>query len=155
MRKILVFGMILFMMCGCQNKIAFEELKTLSFNELDHKLEQEETMVVYFGWTKNCGDSIHFQENYLSKHLTEDSPFLKLYVVDLDEELPKALSDKEKRKPMFQKYGVQYSPTLVYYENGEIVKLLEWTPESTDKETGILSSRLDRFFKEVGYLKSE
>ena len=153
MKKILGISAFLLVLCGCNDKVAFSELKRLHFDELDQKLEQREDMVVYFGWTQNCEDSIHFQENYLADHLSEDSAFLELYVVDLDEELPDALTDKEKREPMFERYGVKYSPTLVQYEKGEIVKLLEWTPETTDKETGILASRLDRFFTEVGYLK--
>ena len=105
----------------------------------------------------SCGPSkcdkavLKKQSNLMVHH--RSAAFLELYVVDLDEELPDALTDKEKREPMFERYGVKYSPTLVQYEKGEIVKLLEWTPETTDKETGILASRLDRFFTEVGYLK--
>ena len=138
--------------CNVNQTKAFDSLQTLTFEELDQKIEKQESFAVYFGWVENCGDSIHFQDNYLESHLAKDSAFQNLYVVNLDEELPDALVDKSKREVMFSKYGVQYSPTLVYYEKGGIKEFLEWTPETTDKETGILKQKLDRFFETIGYL---
>lgn len=143
---------VLLSACGGNNK-TIEDLKHIDFKTLDEKIANEETMVVYFGWTKNCTDSINFQENYLEKHINKEEAFLNVLVVDLDKEAPKALEDRKLREPLKEKYNVMYSPTIVYYEKGKIKKLLEWTPETTDKETGIFSSTLDSFFKEAGYLK--
>ncbi|MEG0265623.1 MAG: thioredoxin family protein [Erysipelotrichaceae bacterium] len=154
MRKILV-GLLCCLLCtGCFGESAdVSDLKQISFKELDKKILNKEDMVVYFGWTENCGDSKNFQDNYLKEKINNEKSFKKLLVVDLDKEAPKALSNRKLRTPIKEKYNVMYSPTLVYYENGEIKKLLEWTPATTDKDTGILRSNLDAFFKEAGIIK--
>ncbi|MEF9962241.1 MAG: hypothetical protein RR863_06120 [Erysipelotrichaceae bacterium] len=154
MKKVLVALLccILCSSCFAQGKDV-HDLKQLNFKELDQKIVDKETMVVYFGWIDNCGDSKNFQDNYLKKKIKHEKDFEKLLVVNLDKEAPKALTNRKLREPIKEKYNVMFSPTLVYYEKGEIKKLLEWTPATTDKDTGILASTLDSFFKEAGYIE--
>lgn len=154
MRKFLLICFTIMLITGCSGSgKTVEDLKHISLEELDQRIVDKTTMVVYFGWTKNCDDSKNFQENYLEEQLNKHETFEKLLVVDLDKEAPKALKDKKKREPLKEKYNVMYSPTLIYYKDGEIKKLLEWTPETTDKNTGIFKTALDSFFKESGYLE--
>lgn len=154
---ILMMCCFLFVMSGCnlekETTVKLEDFEHLTLDELDQKLADKETIVVYFGWTQNCGDSQNFQNNYLLTE-SETNPKLKeIYIVDLDKELPDALEDKEKREPLKEKYEVEYSPTLVSYEEGKLSKLLSWTPATTDKNTGILKADLDAYFTELGYLE--
>lgn len=159
MKKLSVVICLMFLiLTGCSLKdeetLKMEEFPHLTLTELDQKIADKESMVVYFGWTQNCGDSQNFQNNYLLKEAINHPKLKEIYVVDLDEELPEALEDKEKREPLFEKYEVQYSPTIVSYQEGLIAKLLSWTPATTDKNTGILKSDLDEFFTETGYLET-
>lgn len=139
-------------MTGCEKKATMDEFTHLTFAQLDEKISNQESMLVYFGWTQNCGDSKNFQDNYLLKYVKDEEKLKDIYIVDLDIENPEGLDDKEKRSEMNEKYSVMYSPTLIYYKDGENVDLLSWTPATTDKDTGILQSTLDNFFMKYGYL---
>lgn len=143
----------MFILAGCTKEEAkIEDFPHLTFEQLDEKLNNNESMLVYFGWTQNCGDSLNFQNNYLLKYAGDENKLKEVYIVDLDQENPEGLDDKEKRTEMNEKYGVLYSPTLIYYKEGKNVDLLSWTPATTDKDTGIMQSSLDNFFIKYGYL---
>ncbi len=141
--------------CKRQESSAYtmDIFKHITLAELDEKIVNHEDMVVYFGWTKNCLDSVNFQNNYLLKKVDESSKFKDILVVDLDTELPSGLLDKDARAPLIEKYDVEFSPTIVFYKGGKLYKLLAWTPATTDKLTGILQADLDAFFKEIGFLQ--
>ncbi len=145
-----------FFLVGCKRQETSENtmnmLKHITLTELDEKIANQEDMVVYFGWTKNCLDSINFQNHYLLPKVEEGSKFQDILVVDLDIELPEGLLDKDARAPLVEKYDVEFSPTIVSYKGGKLYKLLAWTPATTDKLTGILQADLDTFFKEIGFL---
>lgn len=145
----------MFMATGCEAKPTLDDFQHLTFAQLDEKLENNETMLVYFGWTQNCGDSINFQDHYLLKYVNDEPKLKDIYIVDLDIENPEGLDDKDKRADMNEKYGVLYSPTLIYYNEGKVMELLSWTPATTDKDTGIMQSSLDTFFMKYGYLQEE
>lgn len=140
------------LMSGCAKKMSIEEFPHLTFAQLDEKIANDETMIVYFGWTQNCGDSLNFQDNYLVKYASDDNKLKEVYIVDLDVENPEGLDDKEKRADMNDKYDVMYSPTLISYEKGMPVELISWTPATTDKDTGIMQSSLDNFFMKYEYI---
>lgn len=129
-------------------------LQTLSLEEVDEFLANKESGILYFGWITNCGDSLNFQENYLEQLLV-DNPNLKdnLYIVNLDEELPDALLEKEKRQPLTEKYDVSYSPTLLWVVDGVTSEKIEWQLKTSDPETAIARVELDEFFNKTGYLK--
>ena len=158
MKKYLyAFLVCLFLVAGCEQKqtATIEDFPHLSFAELDEKIANKETMLVYFGWTENCGDSRNFQDHYLLKYLEEEPKLKEIFVVNLDVENPEGLDDKEKRADMNEKYGVLYSPTLIYYKEGKAIELLSWTPATTDKDTGIMQTSLDSFLLKYGYLSKE
>ena len=158
MKKIFLLLVILLLFTSCtkpeqpvEEKL-FPELKVISFEELDVLLEEGYTGVVYFGWVDNCGDSHNIQDNYFEAKLKENSEWMdKIYVVNLDLEIPDALVDKEQRVPMTEKYGVQFSPTLIYYVNGENLSFIEWTPISSDPDTAIPLEIIEEFFANIGY----
>ena len=160
MKKMLILGAVIMMTlaggCSKEDKAApaktVFDLQQITFEELDKELTNKGSMVVYFGWIENCTDSKNFQKNYLNKHLNSDQDFQAIKVVNLDKELPDALETRDERAGIKAKYDVEYSPTLVYYIDGKAVSKLEWTPDTTDKKTGIMKSRLDEFFKDCGYL---
>ena len=161
MKKWLILGAVMMMALvgGCSQKDKAAPSKTvfdleqITFEELDQKLANKGSFVVYFGWIENCTDSKNFQKNYLNKHINSDKEFQTIKVVNLDKELPKALENHDERAPMKAKYDVEFSPTLVHYIDGLAVSKLEWTPDTTDKKTGIMASRLDEFFQNCGYMK--
>lgn len=158
MRKKLIVCLLLFSVglvaCGTGNKKSdLSSLEHLTFDQLDEKLAANESFVVYFGWTENCGDSEQFQKGYLEKKIQTDDEFKKIYVVDLDKELPDGLSNKDARKPMKDKYDVYASPTMVQYVDGKMGKKIEWTTLNSSDKTGILESELDAYFTEIGLLK--
>lgn len=145
----------IFFVTGCEKKATMDTFTHITFAQLDEKIASKENMLVYFGWTQNCGDSKNFQDNYLLQYMNDEEKLKEIYVVDLDQENPEGLDDKTKRTDMNEKYGVMYSPTLIYYKEGENIDLLSWTPATTDKETGILQSSLDNFFLKYGYIQKE
>jgi hypothetical protein len=158
MKKIFLLFAFLLLFTSCTKPVKpveeklFPELKVVSFEELDGLLEEGYTGVVYFGWVDNCGDSQNIQNNYFETKLKENPEWMdKIYVVNLDLEIPDALVDKEQRAPMTEKYGVQYSPTLIYYVDGEIVSYIEWTPVTSDPETAIPLDIIEEFFTNIGY----
>ena len=158
MKKILVVFVALFILVGCKPNKPIEEvslfskLQVITFEELDVLLENGLNAVVYYGWIENCGDSQNFQNNYLEEKLKENPEWIdKIYVVNLDIEIPEALGDKELRTPMFEKYGVLYSPTLIYYIDSENVALIEWTPLTGDPDTAIPVDVINEFFANAGY----
>lgn len=156
--KIVALSVIsLLLVVGCAQKKEeehvhpkFDALERLTLAQLDEKIANEDTFTVYMGWTENCEDSSNFQDNYLEKKLGEEDNFKKIYVVDLDKEAPKALKDEEERKPLTKKYNLEGSPAVMYYEKGVQTDKIQWTPETTDKTTGILADDLDTFFKKIG-----
>lgn len=132
----------------------FESLNKLSFEEVDQFLADKKSGILYFGWIENCGDSVNFQENYLEDLLTQQPDLKeKIFVVNLDQEAPDALVDKELRKPMTEKYDVAYSPTLLSVVEGKTVEKIEWELKTSDPETAIAREELDKFFNNTGYLK--
>lgn len=164
MKKVgLLLALLLLASCSTSNAEPEEEvkptpeidsLKRLTLDEVDEFLANKESGILYFGWITNCGDSRNFQENYLEQLLI-DQPQLKdsLYVVDLDQELPDALIEKELRAPLTEKYDVSYSPTLLHVENGETVSKVEWNLKTSNPTTAIPPQELDSFFSSTGYLK--
>ncbi|MGL5540544.1 MAG: hypothetical protein ACRDBX_02790 [Erysipelotrichaceae bacterium] len=164
MKKLLLGCALLLVLVGCSKAptdepneptAAFDELTRISFAELESKIANKESMVVYFGWVENCGDAVNFQNNYLIPALEENERFKALYVVDLDVENPEGLNDKTKRESMKAQFGVHYSPTFIQYEEGEVEEFLEWTPLTTDATYALPKADLDQFFHEVGYLDSD
>ncbi len=133
-------------------KLTMDDYQYLTFDELEEKIDSGEEFVTMYGWVEGCGDTVNFDENYLIPKSIEHEQFLNTYIIDLDIELPEGLIDKEKREPMKERFGVFYGPTLVHYNNGEIVTFLEWTPAITDDTYGMMPSSIDHFFKQVGWL---
>lgn len=146
----------IFFLAGCKQQktsaYTMDTLQHLTFAQLDEKIANQEDMVVYFGWAKNCLDSVNFQDNYLLPKLEVNEKFKEIFVVDLDAELPDGLLNKEARAPLIEKYDVEFSPTIVSYKGGKLHQLLAWTPATTDKLTGILEADLDVFFQSIGFL---
>lgn len=145
--------LVLMVLTGCQKKVSgitFSDLTVIQFDELDQKIANKETMVVYFGWVSNCPDSRNIQENYIQPLLDQADPTLQnMVIVDLDLIIPDALANKELRKPMYEKYQVQFGPTIIYYVDGEIKEMIEWTAANGDEHYGINKDLLDRFFEKV------
>lgn len=154
---ILLVSLLLFVgIAGCNVKQTnpFDSLKRVTFLELDSMITKGDTMVVYFGWTKNCGDALNIQKNYFREALAANPDWkTKIFVVDLDSEIPAALDNIAFRKPMSDLYGVQHSPTLVYYSAGVKTKMIEWTPINADSTYGIPLPLITDFFTSTGYLK--
>jgi len=155
--RILLVSLLLFIgIAGCSVKQTnpFDSLKRVTFLELDDMIANGDTMVVYFGWTKNCGDALNIQKNYFKDALTANPDWkTKVFVVDLDSEIPAALANKAFRKPMTDMYGVKYSPTVVYYAGGVKTKMIEWTPTNADATYAIPLPQITDFFTSIGYLK--
>ncbi|MGL5978196.1 MAG: thioredoxin family protein [Erysipelotrichaceae bacterium] len=152
MKKLGIVLILLVGLVGCNKQPAqmeMDDFTHLSFAQLQEKIDAKETMVVYFGWVTLCGDAINFQNNYLLPETAKNSSMASIYVVDLDVELPEGLQDKTLREGMKAQFGVQYSPTLIAYENGEVQSLLEWTPATTDATYAIPKTALDAFFSNI------
>jgi hypothetical protein len=157
MSKILLVSLLLFIgiaACSVKQTNPFDSLKRVTFLQLDEMIANHDTVVVYFGWTKNCGDARNIQNNYFKEALTANPEWkTKIVVVDLDNEIPAALTNIPFRKPMSDLYGVKHSPTLVYYVSGVKTKMIEWTPTTADSTYGIPLPQIVDFFTSIGYLK--
>lgn len=157
MSRILLVALLLFIgISGCSVKQTnpFDSLQRVTFLKLDEMIANRDTMVVYFGWTKNCGDARNIQKNYLKEALTANPDWkTKIFVVDLDSEIPAALTNIPFRKPMIDLYGVKHSPTIVYYAAGVKTKMIEWTPITADATYAIPLPQIIEFFTSIGYLK--
>ena len=158
MKKLILLSLVLVtLFAGCQKKedeaSLFAELEEITFEQLDQKLENKETMIVYFGWVDQCEDSQNIQNNYFQEALKNHPEWKEqILVVNLDNELPEGLKDHDARAPMAESYNVSYSPTIIYYENGEIISKIEWTPLTSDPTTAIPKDLIDQFFTEIGLL---
>lgn len=155
LKKILIVSAILLLVvaCGSNKEVTkelpnFNKLRKMTFEEYDKFLSDKKTAIVYFGWINNCGDSHNFQENYLEPLLTKQPELLeKIVIVDMDASAPEALKNKELRKPILEKYKVQYSPTLLRVKDGQIIEKLEWTVKTNDPKTAIDEQLLNKFFE--------
>lgn len=154
MKKIGLGLLMIVLLTACQTQkpkekelVHFKELEVLTLDQVDEFLANKESGILYFGWVTNCGDSNNFQDNYLEDKLA-NNPELKnqIKVVDLDQEVPEALMNKDLRQPLIDKYTVGYSPTLLAIENGEIVVKVEWQLKTSDPVTAIPEETLDKFF---------
>lgn len=155
LKKILLVSAILLLIVACgSNKEGsskelpnFNKLTKMNFEEYDKFLNDKKSAIVYFGWIKNCGDSHNFQDNYLEPLLSKKPELLEqIVIVDMDVSAPDALKNKELRKPILEKYKVQYSPTLLRVKDGQIVEKLEWTVKTNDPKTAIDEKLLNKFF---------
>ncbi len=127
--------------------VNFNKLTKLTFQDYDKFLADKKSGLVYFGWIDKCGDSLNFQENYLEQLLSKKPELLEqLIVVNMDASAPEALKNKELRKPILEKYNVQYSPTLLRIKDGQIDEKLEWTLKNNDPKTAIDEQLLNQFF---------
>ncbi|MDR1794512.1 MAG: hypothetical protein LBR25_03885 [Erysipelotrichaceae bacterium] len=156
MRKIAMLLIVLLLLTSCKstkkNGEAFAKLTVISLAQLDEKLANGDSFIAYFGWVKNCGDSLNIQNNYFEDVLNNHSELYDvIYVIDLDIELPEALADHDLRQPLTDAYTVAYSPTLLEIRDGEIINKIEWTPVTSDPDTGIAKSVIDDFFAQAGY----
>ena len=159
MKRTIGIILILLILVGCvqtpkTNQISFDDLKRISFSDLDGMIEEKNSGMIYFGWVEGCGDAVHIQNNFFNQMLKTNPQWKDLiYVVDLDVELPNGLSDKEARQPMIDAYSVMYSPTLIMLDKGEIIDKIEWTPLTSDKETAIPKEAIEAFFTKHGFIK--
>lgn len=166
MKKLLGLLVVALALVGCTTNEEPEEVEEvvvetphvdavpqMNLEEYEAYLADGNSGIVYFGWITRCGDSTNFQENYLEQLLI-DHPELdgNFYIVDLDNEAPDALIDKELREPLKEKYNVEFSPTLLLIEDGQIADKIEWTLKESDAETAIARDILDGFFNDSGYL---
>lgn len=163
-KVLLLVGFML--LVGCQSEPPQESEQTvvetpnidsvlrLTLQEVDEFLAQKQSGILYFGWITNCGDSRNFQENYLEGFLEEHSELKdNFYIVDLDDQAPDALMDKELREPLTKTYDVSYSPTLLTIQEGETVDKIEWTLKNSDPQTAIPAEDLDAYFQESGFIQ--
>lgn len=140
----------------------FATLPEITLDEAYYRIKNKEDIVIYFGWVKTCGDALNFQVNSFDDYLANELIFNKIYVVNLDNESPDALSDHELRKPIAKRFKIDQwmnddslspmelkSPQLVHYVDGEIVDLVSWTPLNSDSEYGILKTASDKFFSNL------
>ncbi|MGL5977441.1 MAG: thioredoxin family protein [Erysipelotrichaceae bacterium] len=151
MKKIMMIACCLLLLVGCSKKDTPVLTSTLTFDELEEKIQAEETMIVFFGWLVGCGDTVNFQENYLRPMMESQPNISNMEVVDLDVEVGSP-SDKSLRTEMIERFNVTYGPTIVAYENGVEVERLEWTPATTDATYGIPKSQSDAFFETYGLI---
>lgn len=133
---------------GCTKKVLNKEVDSvpeLTLDELDQKIAAQEDIVVLFTWKEKCGDSVKFQENYLEAKLAENPSWKsKFMMINLDKEMPEALMNRELRKPLMDKYGIDTSPALVHF--GKEVNRVFWTPRDNDEKYAIAKEVLDEFF---------
>lgn len=156
MKRLAWIVCLCFVLIGCTQQkepAQLSDLTMLTIEQVEEKIEAKESFTVYFGWTQRCGDSLHFQDNYLYEHMEKYEAFKDLFVVNLDEEMPDALEHKEQRSVLMDKFGVSTSPSFVTYENGEVKEVLSWAPGITDDKTGIPDFMLDEFFEKSGFMK--
>ena len=147
------------LLSGCSSKQEtsntpdFDFLTRISLDELDKRIAKGESLYVYLGWTKNSGECVRFQENYLEPYIEYYNWNGMITVVDLDEELSEALEEKKLRSVLTDNYSIRYAPALLYIHFGEIKGVLEWTPETNDLEYGIDPNVVNDWMKNVSLMK--
>lgn len=155
MKKIFTLVLIL-LLAACSSQVStepFDNLGRLSFDEYQTFLDGKESGIIYFGWLEMCPDSALFQDNFFYEFLVDHEEIREhIYVVNLDEELPEGLGDKDLRAPMTEQFGVKYGPTVLRVVDGEVVDQIEWTPITANDKTAIPQDTIDLFFENSGYL---
>lgn len=140
----------------------FIKLPHLTFPQLDKKIKSKDPVIVYFGWLENCGDSRLFEMNSFDTYLRADIIKKNMVYVNLDQEAPKALLDKNLREPIAHRFLIDtwtkdetqspmklQAPQIAYYRDGKLVNLLSWTPLNADYNYGIKPDISNKFFTDV------
>lgn len=132
---------------------SFDFLERLTLEEVDRAIEHKENLYLYFGWTTSSKECIRLQEEFLEPSIDYYGWNGLIRVVDLDEELPEALENKQERKVLTENYGIRYAPSFVFIKFGEVTNVFEWTPETNDVETGVDLEALQEWMLSVGLMK--
>lgn len=95
--------------------------------------------MVYVG-RPTCGDSNQFEP-----HLIKTIKSKKLRSTIKYINVAQLKKDKDAWKDFTKKYGIRYTPTLAKFENGKLVKKVNWTPEN--------GTDLDKFSRFLDQIK--
>lgn len=142
MKKIalLLLVFLSIVLVGCQDKPQMNEdearnftyLPTLTKAQFDEKLASGERFYIYIGHY-DCDDSLLFNKEFKSLFVTSTGKLLydldqkHFYYFDAKEIIP-SLSDRDNRRAQMEIYGFYSTPSLVTYENGQVVNMAEWMP---------------------------
>lgn len=132
---------------------SFDFLQRVSLDDLRHRVSKKEPMFVYFCWTKQANECVKLQENYLEPNIEYYRWNGLITVVDLDVELPEALEDKSKRSVLTQDFGLRYAPAFVFFYEGSVASMIEWSPENNDVNTGIPVDQLTEWMISVSLIQ--
>ena len=111
-----------------------KDLKTMKMEDFKEKVKNKESFYVYVG-RPNCGDSKIFEAWFIPKYLKgNDKIKEKIYYMDIK----KLVADKANWEIFKKEYNIKYTPTLVYYENGEIKDIIEWTAKTDFPESMVV-----------------
>lgn len=133
--KGLILGLIIAsFVCGCSSS---NNIKEISFNEFNKKIENKETFVLYVG-NKGCHNCVNYEPK-LKEVLKE----YKITIYKLDNS---KLSENEFNK-LDEKFSVSGTPTIMFINEGEEETTLNRIVGDTSKEKTIEK------FKVNGYIK--
>ncbi len=144
MKKILLFVLVLLMLVGCGNKKFYLEdvyyekgtITAITLDELE-KLEKDKKNFMVFVYLPGCTSCAAFR-SVLDKYIeTHNLEFLTISITDLE-----GTAIRER---------VQFAPSLVLYNEGEIVDALDATSDE-DKPALTTEDGLTKWLEEHIYL---
>ncbi len=117
----------------------FTYLPNLDETTFKEKLDSGEAFSVLI-WRPDCGDSQKFIQEFQNYFVELDSngnferlkydlgnPDKNFYSFDIST-LGFSIGDRTSREQYKDLYGFYYTPSLVHYENGQVVNIAEWDP---------------------------
>lgn len=133
MKKILLVILSVLCLTGCSSGT---KLKNISYNELNEKMKNKETFVLYIG-AANCSHCSEFKPT-LEKVVKEYN--LDVYYIDM------ATVSEEEYEAVKNKTNLQGTPTVLVVQNGKS-KYTDRIVGTKDEESTV------EFFKEIGKIK--
>ncbi len=118
---------------GCSNEVEPGQMIETTTGEILEMVENGETLVVYFGQT-TCGHCIEYGP--IVEQVCEENG-ATIYKVMLD------LSEGSDNLVLINEYGLEYTPTTYFFENGKMV---------TSFVGNVTAEELVKFLKEYGQL---
>lgn len=99
------------------------KLPSMTVAEFETKVANKESFYVYVG-RPNCGDSDFFESWFIPDYVEQNDKIANyIYYMDI-----KDLQANDSEWNAFKaKYGIAHTPTLAFFDNGQMVDMIEWT----------------------------
>ena len=129
------------------NYVYLPTLISIEESELDKKIVEKESFVIYFGWNL-CGDCQKLHQRVLDQYLIKQMNGKKMYYFETHDYITTANTENNLWAPFTKKYGLDVYrggkvPTIQVYKNGELSDYFVYYNDVKDDNGVIVESFLE------------